>query len=95
MMAIIAGSLILSWVSVVAGRALLALTGSQPAWLTELALPALVWLGWLIWLALRVPGSTLLAPGEAATTTLVGSLLAVTLVCAVLPVRFWRVQKAR
>ncbi|WP_111657204.1 hypothetical protein [Isoalcanivorax indicus] len=87
MMAILFGSLLLSGASLQALRATLRLRGAVPAHLDALVLPALVWAAWVLLLVLRVPHTALIDSGHG--LALGGSLVLVTLVCAVLPARWW------
>ncbi|MCH8543367.1 MAG: hypothetical protein LAT61_07345 [Alcanivorax sp.] len=101
MFSIIFGSLLLSWATLMAAYASLALVpradpspsadlpsankDTAPDMLRRLALPAAVWLTWVLLLVLLIPGTALLETGHG--MALGGSLFVITLVCAAGPAR--------
>lgn len=91
MTAIVFGSLLLCAASLQAIRSLAGLRGALPVHIEALLLPAMVWSGWVLLLVWRVPGTDLIDSGHA--LALGGSLLLVTLVCAVQPARWWWLRR--
>lgn len=96
MFSIIFGSLLLSWATLMAAYASLALVPradrlppadapAAPDLWQRLALPAAVWLTWVLLLVLLIPGTALLETGHG--MALGGSLFVITLVCAAGPAR--------
>jgi len=91
MAAILAGVVLLGWGALAAARALLRLRGLDSPALMQLGVPAGVWVVCVGIVLIAIPETSLIS--DARTTALIGSLVLLTLVCALPPAMFWLRQR--